>query len=113
MTEASDFGNFVVGLMNEKYLTKKTYKTIYEPYTILKPEQKLYDPELPQGISNVFFVQETPQGKIIAHGGNNGDFDCKYAYMPERKIGYVIFTNSNLGDEFIRFLELYLFRGIS
>ena len=111
MTEANDFKKFVLGLMNEEHLSKEWYKTIYEPYTVLKQDEKLYDPDLPQGVSYGFFVQDTPQGKIVGHGGNNGDFDCKYSYMPDKKVGYVAFTNSNLGDEFIRLLELYVFRG--
>lgn len=37
----------------------------------------------------------------------------EYEIMPEKQFGFVVFTNSNLGDEFIRLLELYLLRGRS
>lgn len=110
-TEADDFSKFVIGLMKGEYLSKESYKKIYTPYTNLRPEERLYDPNLPQGVAYGFFVQETPQGKVVGHGGNNMDFDSKYAYFPEKKVGYIAFANSNLGDEFIRMLELYVFRG--
>ncbi len=107
-TNAHLFKNFVLNLMNEKKMRKSSYELIYTPYTVLKPEQKIYDPETPQYISHGFFVQDTPHGKLIAHGGNNGDYDCKFAYNPDKKYGYIVFTNSNLGDEFVRALEQYL-----
>ena len=97
--------------MNEKGLRKKSYKLIYTPYTLLTSEQKVYDPDIPQHVSHGFFVQTTPDGKLLAHGGNNGDFDCKFAYNPDKKYAYIVFTNSNLGDEFIRAFENFLLKG--
>ncbi len=111
MTNANDFSKFVLGLLNEKYLSPESYELIYEPHQIISDSKKLYDVKIKQGISHGFFIGYLPEGKMIMHGGNNGDFDCKYGFMPTKKIGYVVFTNSNLGDEFIRLLELYLFRG--
>ncbi|MDC8004345.1 serine hydrolase [Aureisphaera galaxeae] len=111
MTEAMDFSNFVIGLMKEEHMSQATYESIYTPYTKLTSEQRMYDPEYPQGVANGFFVQETPDGKIIGHGGNNGDFNCKYAYILGEQVGYVAFANNNLGEDFVRDLELFLFRG--
>ena len=103
--------SFVLGLMNERNMSQASYKLIYEPYTRLNEDQKLYDPEIPQFVSHGFFVQETEAGKLIGHGGNNGDYDSKYAYNPDKKYAYIVFTNSNLGDEFIRALEQFLLKG--
>lgn len=111
MTNADDFSKLVLGLLNKKYLSSDSYKLISEPHQIISDKKKLYDIKIKQAIAHGFFVADLPQGKMIMHGGNNGDFDCKYGFMPDNKIGYVVFTNSNLGDEFIRLLELYLFRG--
>lgn len=110
-TEASDFSKFVIGLMNESHLSKEGYQSIYTPQHQMLDTDKLYDPSLPQGVANGFFVQDTPYGKVLAHGGNNVDFECKFAYVKGKKMGYIVFTNNNLGDEFIRLLELFLFRG--
>lgn len=110
LTNAHLFKGFILALMNEKVLNKNSYELIYKPYTILNAEQRIYDPELPQFISQGFFVQDTPDGKLLAHGGNNGDFDSKFGYNPDKKFAYIAFANSNLGDEFIRALEVFLLR---
>ncbi|MEM9648425.1 MAG: serine hydrolase domain-containing protein, partial [Bacteroidota bacterium] len=107
-TNAHLFKSFVLGLINERGLSKSSYQLIYDPYTELTQEQKLYDPEVPQHVSHGFFVQRTPFGELIAHGGNNGDYDCKFIYSPEQKFGFIVFTNSNLGDEFTRAFEEFL-----
>lgn len=112
-TMASDFSKILLRLLNEEYLSKESYQLISTTHQIIPKDKKLYDPEIPQGIAHGFFVSDTPQGKLIVHGGNNGDYDCKFGFMPEKQLGFVVFTNSNLGDEFIRLLELYLLRGRS
>ncbi|MEM9549480.1 MAG: serine hydrolase domain-containing protein, partial [Bacteroidota bacterium] len=107
-TNAHLFQDFVLGLMNEKNMSAESYGLIYEPYTVLSKEQKLYDPEFSQHVSHGFFVQIRDDGMLIGHGGNNGDYDSKFAYNPQKKYAYIVFTNSNLGDEFIRALEEFL-----
>ncbi|NAS14150.1 serine hydrolase domain-containing protein [Poritiphilus flavus] len=109
VTNAHDFQRFVIGLLKEKHLSKRSYELLYTPQTVLEADQKIYDPDTPQYISHGFFVQETAKGKLLAHGGNNGDYDCKFAYNPQQKVGYIVLTNSNLGDEFSRMLEEFLF----
>lgn len=109
--EASDFSNFVIGLMNEEHLSKKGYQQIYTPQYQIPDNEKLYDSGLPQGVANGFFVQETEYGKMLGHGGNNVDFESKFGYLKDKQMGFVVFTNNNMGDEFIRLLELFLFRG--
>lgn len=94
--------------MNEKHFSSDIYQQIYKPFTILEGEQKIYDPAIRQYVSQGFFVQERKHGKTLMHGGNNGDYDSKFGYSPEKKAGYIILTNSNLGDEFVRAMEEYL-----
>lgn len=110
-TSAHDFSNLLVGLYQQKYLSKASYELIYTPRQILTEEQRYYDKEQPQGIAHGFFVSETPQGKRLEHGGNNGDFRCKFALFPDTGHGYAVFTNNDLGEEFIRLFELYLLQG--
>ncbi len=113
VTEADDFSNFMIGLLNKEYLSEASYASISQPSRYEDPEKSLYDAHLKQGIANGFFVTESLQGKMIMHGGNNGDYDCKFVILPEHQMGFAVFTNSNLGDEFNRLLELYLLRGES
>lgn len=108
-TNARDFAKLLLGLMNEKVLSSESYNLIYKPGQMLNEEQRMFDPEIPQFISHGFFIQDTPEGLLIQHGGNNGDFECKFVYNKKTKDGFVAFANSNLGDQFVRDLEMVLF----
>lgn len=110
-TSATDFSQFLIGLMNKVYLTPASYELITQVHQLIKKGQRLYSDEWHQGIGHGFFVTNTPDGKVIGHGGNNLDFECKYGLLMDNKTGYAIFANSNVGDEFIRLLELYLLHG--
>jgi len=110
-TEANDFSKLLLGLLNKEYLNTSSYQLISTPFQQIPETKRLYDQNINQGIAHGFFVSEFSEGKAIMHGGNNGDFDCKFVIMPDNKLGYVVFTNNNLGDEFIRLFELYLLRG--
>jgi hypothetical protein len=53
----------------------------------------------PRSLSDVSLeIRETPFGKSFGHGGNNGDYKCKFEVYKDLKMGYVIFTNSNTSD---------------
>ncbi|MEM9929806.1 MAG: serine hydrolase [Bacteroidota bacterium] len=110
-TSAHDFSSLLVSLYEQKYLSKESYELIYQPGQILTEEERFYDKEQQQGIAHGFFVSETPQGKRIEHGGNNGDFRCIFVLFPETGYGYAVFTNNHIGGEFARLLELYLLQG--
>ncbi len=111
MSNAHDFSNFLTSLLEKKYLSETSYQLITTPHQEIIEEKRLFDKDLPQALCHGFFSTEGENGQTIAHGGNNGDFDCKFVLLPEKKAGYVVFTNSNLGDEFIRLLELFLLVG--
>ncbi len=110
-TEAKDFSNFMVGLLNQKGLKKTTYAEMFKTHTAIPPDQRVYDNGWTQSMSLGFFIEETPYGKLIQHGGNNGDFHCKFGIIPEKKIGYAIYTNSNAGDKLNRAFEIFLLYG--
>jgi tetratricopeptide (TPR) repeat protein len=42
-------------------------------------------------------LQETKQGESLWHWGDNGAFKCFVVFYPKRKIGMVLFTNSENG----------------
>ncbi|MEO0731719.1 MAG: serine hydrolase [Bacteroidota bacterium] len=111
ITNAHDFANFLTGVLAGKYLSPESYQLISTPHQVLTPAQRFYDKEAEQSLAHGFFLTDLPQGRVVAHGGNNGDYKCKFGLIPERKLGYVVFTNSSNGDEFHRLLELFLLYG--
>ena len=56
-------------------------------------------------------IRETPFGKSFGHGGNNGDFKCKFEVYKDQKMGYALFTNSNTSDALLENLRKFLIEG--
>ena len=56
-------------------------------------------------------IRETPFGKSFGHGGNNGDFKCKFEVYKDAKTGYAIYTNSNTSDPLLENLRKFLMEG--
>ena len=110
-TEAKDFSKFMIGLLNKKGLSEKTYAEMWKPVTSVPKEEIIYENGWKQDVSLGFFVEDSPHGKIIGHGGNNGDFHCKFGIVPEKNVGFAIYTNNNAGDKLFRAIERFLLFG--
>lgn len=97
-TEAKIFTNFMLYLLEQKGLSEATYKTMlskHSEYPLHPGEEK---PAFPAYMGMALEVRETPFGISFGHGGNNGDFKCRFEVYKDLKMGYVIFTNSNTSD---------------
>ncbi len=112
-SEAGDFANFLLGLVEGRGLGPEMFEAMLRPAAAVPDDWRVYPDAWPQSIGLGVFLRETPYGLLVEHGGNNDDFDSKFAVVPEAGFGYVVFTNSNVGDELIRALELYLLHGKS
>ena len=53
-------------------------------------------------------IRETPFGKSFSHGGNNGDYKCRFKVYKDLKMGYAIFTNSNTSDVLLQNMDQFL-----
>ena len=97
-TEAKIFTNFMLYLLKQKGLSESTYKTMLSKqseYPVDSTEEK---PSSPAYMGMSLEVRETPFGISFGHGGNNGDFKCRFEMFKDLKMGYVVFTNSNTAD---------------
>ena len=97
-TEAKIFTNFMLYLLEQKGLGEARYKAMLSKqseYPLGPGEEKPSSPAY-MGIS--LEVRETPFGISFGHGGNNGDFTCRFEMFKDLKMGYVVFTNSNTSD---------------
>jgi len=110
-SEARDFSNFAIGLIEGRGVSTETYAEMLKPHSRVPRETRLYADPWEQDVGLGFFLRETPIGQLVEHGGNNGDFDCKFGVVREAGVGFVIFTNNNVGDELARALELFLLDG--
>ncbi|AEV99991.1 hypothetical protein A4D02_25110 [Niastella koreensis] len=106
-TEAAIFTRFMIYLLEQKGLSPAMYDSILTKHS----EDTTYHPRYPSYIGMSLEIRETPYGKSFGHGGNNGDFKCKFEVYKDLKMGYAIFTNSNTSDQLLENLRKLLVEG--
>lgn len=108
-TEAKVFTRFMLYLLEQQGLNEATYKTMLSKQSEYPSDPNQEKPASPAYMGMSLEIRETPFGISFGHGGNNGDFTCRFEMFKDLKMGYVVFTNSNtsnllLYDELGRFL---------
>lgn len=111
-TEAKSFANFAIALLDRKGLNPETYQDMFFKHTVTNK----YDDSNLEGWKSYFGlgiqIEQTPLGPAFGHGGNNGDFKCEFKVYQDLKMGFIIFTNSNTGDQLATWaLEQFLITG--
>lgn len=97
-TEAKVFSNFMIYLLEQRGLNEETYKTMMEKHSEYEFDADDEKPAVPTYMGMSLEIRETPYGKSFGHGGNNGDFKCRFEVFKDLKMGYAVFTNSNTSD---------------
>lgn len=110
-TEAAIFTRFALYLLEQKGLKPETYDTMFQKHSEFNYDPEDEKPKSPAYMGMSLEIRETPFGKSFGHGGNNGDFKCKFEVYKEAKIGYVLFTNSNTSDVLLESLRKFLVEG--
>jgi CubicO group peptidase (beta-lactamase class C family) len=91
-TEAKVFTRFMIYLLEQKGLKRETYDTIMSKHSEYPLEPGEEKPKSPNYMGMSLDIRETPFGKTFGHGGNNGDFKCRFEVYKDLKMGYVLFT---------------------
>ncbi len=106
---APNYAKFMTAILHRQAMSKPTYDEM------LRTQYEMTDSDdanaLPFGLGLV--SEDTKFGKKYWHGGSNPGWKCLFAIYDELKMGYVVFTNSDEGQEFARELERYLVTGKS
>lgn len=55
----------------------------------------------------------SPHGLTYGHGGNNGDFVCRFDVYDEHDVGFIVFTNADTGAKLMGDLRRFLILGES
>lgn len=108
-TEANTFSNFALGLLERKGLKTETYEDMFKKHTKVDDDEAKDGWEYFVGLG--IALEKTPFGPAFGHGGNNGDFKCQFKVFEDLNAGYIIFTNSNHGDDLHQALEEFLITG--
>ena len=97
-TEALVFAKFMIYMLEQKGLNSKYYDTMFSKHSEYKFDPEDEKPKYPAYMGMSLEIRETPFGLSFGHGGNNGDFKCRFEVFKDLKMGYAIFTNSNTSD---------------
>jgi CubicO group peptidase (beta-lactamase class C family) len=113
-SEPIDFSKWLIALMNKEGLTSASFQELFKAQSFAGDFSSI-DVDYTLG----FFKPRLPLTNIVLHSGNNYGFTSYFAIDPDKKWGFVLFTNSEygeqLGNEFLLHLLLtnsYLIIGI-
>jgi CubicO group peptidase (beta-lactamase class C family) len=110
-TEARIFTKFMLYLLDQKGLNAQTYQAMFQKHSDYNYKPGDEKPKYPTYMGMSLELRETPFGKSFGHGGNNGDFRCRFEVYQDLKMGYVIFTNSNTSNALLDALHYFLVEG--
>jgi CubicO group peptidase (beta-lactamase class C family) len=110
-TEAGIFTRFMLYMLEEKGLKPETYAMMLQKHSDYNFDSSSEKPMFPTYMGLSLEVRETTLGKSFGHGGNNGDFKCYFEVYKDKKMGYVVFTNSNTSDILLENLRKFLIEG--
>src|SRR6516225_9841875 len=102
-TTAVDYALFVDAIMKGTGLKPNTVREMETPQIAVDPECTNCTDRAPKELSKSRFwglgwgIQKTEDGESLWHWGDNGAFKCFVVFYPKRKIGMVLFTNSENG----------------
>lgn len=108
---SSDMAVFMKALMEQKRLTQKAYDDMIEPQVINDNPWRHHFGGYQQAHSLGFEIEDTAHGRIIHHGGNNGDFQARFAMNLKNKSGFILLTNNNNGYKLDLLLQQFFFSG--
>ena len=105
-SEPIDFSKWMIAVMNREGLSKESYKELFNPHSLVE-ETPFYNIYYTLGFS----TPEIPLTNIYLHGGNNIGFTSWFVLDPSKEWGYVLFTNSEYGEQLGEELLFYLLIG--
>lgn len=102
-SEAIDFSKWMIAVMNNQLLSEESYHELLKPHAEVPGEDVSY--------TLGFMKFPFPMVNTYGHGGNNTGFTCFYTLSTSKDWGYVLFTNSEFGQQLGYDLFFYLLTG--
>lgn len=104
-SEPADFTQWMIAIMNSTGLSEDSFDEM------LSPQVNLPDAPLAAFYSLGFVRVDLPNFDIYMHTGNNEGFSSYFVLDRSSKWGFVLFSNSEYGEELGLTYLLYLFAG--
>lgn len=104
-TQCADFSKWMTALMNKEGLHESSYNELFKPHSKVP-----YD-GVSVNYTLGFLAIDFPFSNIVLHSGNNEGFTSWYALDSDKKWGFVLFTNSENGEQLGQELFFHLLTG--
>ncbi len=104
-SESVDFSKWMIAVMHKEFLSEESYSEM------LKPHSKVPFDGVNVSYTLGFLTPHFPLTDIYLHSGNNEGFTSWYALDTEKDWGFVLFTNSEFGEQLGQELFFYLLTG--
>lgn len=111
-TDAETYARFLVALMDGTGLSREAQQAMFTEVTQVPRDHSMYLTSGESGWTLGLAVKQMRAGRILTHGGSNGDFKSGFVIDPETKDGFVFVANSDRGDALNLWLEEHFFGGV-
>ncbi|MFD2564042.1 serine hydrolase domain-containing protein [Aquimarina rubra] len=101
-SEPIDFSKWMIAVMNEDILSQESYKELLKPHSKVPYDE--FDVRYTLGFTNI----KLPLTNVYCHGGNNIGFTSWFLLDTKKDWGYVLFTNSEFGEQLGQDMFFYL-----
>ncbi|WP_298541723.1 serine hydrolase domain-containing protein [uncultured Aquimarina sp.] len=101
-SESIDFSKWMIAVMNEEILSEESYTELLKPHSKVPYDE--FDVRYTLGFTNI----QIPFTNIYCHGGNNIGFTSWFLLDTEKDWGYILFTNSEYGEQLGQDMFFYL-----
>ncbi|MEL6917146.1 MAG: serine hydrolase domain-containing protein [Bacteroidota bacterium] len=105
-SEPLDFSKWLIALMENQGLEQRSFDELYNVHSYVDE----FD-GVKVDYTLGFFKPRLPLTNIYLHGGNNYGFTSFFTLDPHKKWGFVLFTNSEYGEQLGNELAFYLLTG--
>jgi len=103
-TEVLDFSKWMITVMNKDLLSQSSYAQLFKHHSKLNTSES----GITYYYSLGFITGDNDYHKTYFHSGSNDGFTCWYLLDTEKDWGFVVFTNSEYGEELGEHMFEYL-----
>jgi len=96
-TESKEFTNFILALMNGVGLSKETYNDMLKSQIQIPKDETNPVADWKRSMGLGILKKESPFGNCFGHGGSNTYFQSLFEYYKDKKVGFVVFCNNDMG----------------
>lgn len=104
-SEASEYAKFIIAMLRKQGLQEKTFHDMLREQTHFKDDNPIKQEVGQTGWGLGFAQKITTDHTMHMHTGNNHDFQAYAMFIPEKKYGLVVFTNSDKMQPFLSSLS--------